>query len=263
MLEVRGLSFSYGDFEVRDVCFSVGRGEVLTLLGPNGSGKTTILKAMLGLLKPARRCVYVDGRDLHSLPSRERSKLVGYVPQLHSPPFPYTVLDVVVTGLAPQLGAFGAPRREHYEKALEKLRLLGMERYKDRPYTQLSGGQLQLVLIARALVQDPEVLLLDEPTAHLDFRNQVKVLEVVRRLARAEGVSAVMTLHDPNLASMYSDRIALVKGGRVVALGRPREVLRESVLREVYGIDVRVLEHDGLRLILPAVGGERGEGATA
>ncbi|RLG51073.1 MAG: ABC transporter ATP-binding protein [Thermoproteota archaeon] len=253
MLRVSGLSFSYSDFSVRDVCFEVEEGRVLTLLGPNGSGKTTILKCIYGLLKPKRRCVLVDGRDFHSLPLRERAKLAGYVPQVHSPSFPYTVLEFVVMGLASQLGVFEAPGEEHYRRALEKLRLLGIEGLKDRPYTQLSGGQLQLALIARALVQDPRVLLLDEPTAHLDFRNQVKILEVVRTLARGEGVSAVMTLHDPTLASVYSDKIALVRDGRIIALGSPRSVLRSEVLEKVYGVPVCTIEVNGLRVVLPRV----------
>jgi len=251
VLEVRGLSFSYGDFGVEGVSLRVGEGEVVTLLGPNGSGKTTILKAIYGLLKPVERCVYIDGRDLHGLSFRERARLVGYVPQSHSPPFPYRVVDVVVTGVASQLSPWESPGREHYERALEKLRLLGLEHLKDRPYTQLSGGQMQLVLIARALVQEPRVLLLDEPTAHLDFRNQATVLGIVRRLTREEGISALITLHDPNLASLYSDRIALVNEGRIKAVGKPEEVLGEETLSEVYGIPVCVLEFDGMRLVLP------------
>jgi len=251
MLEVRGLSFSYGDFSVEGIDLEVREGEVVTILGPNGSGKTTILKGIYGLLKLDKGRVLVDGRDFHGMSLRERAKLVGYVPQSHTPPFPYTVLDVVVTGLASQLGPFESPGRREYGKALEKLRLLGLEGLKDKPYTQLSGGQMQLVLIARALVQEPRILLLDEPTAHLDFRNQVKVLGIVRRLAWEEGISALITLHDPNLAALYSDRIALIKGGRIRAVGKPSEVLKEETLRDVYGIPVCVLEFDGFRFILP------------
>lgn len=255
MLKVEGLSFSYGDFSVKDICFEVKEGEILTLLGPNGSGKTTILKNIYGLLKPKARCIFIDGKDFHSLPLRERARLVGYVPQSHYPPFPYTVLDVVVMGLASQLGIFESPREEHYEKALEKLRLLGMEKFKDRQYTRLSGGQLQLVLIARALVQEPKILLLDEPIAHLDFKNQVRILGIVKRLARREGISAVMTLHDPNLASLYSDKIALIKDGKVKALGKPGEILREEMLEEVYGVPICILEFNGFRIILPKTEG--------
>ena len=255
MLEVRGLSFSYGDFSVDDVCLEVGEGEILTLLGPNGSGKTTVLKSIYGLLRPRKRCVFIDGKDCHSLPLRERARLVGYVPQSHHPPFPYTVLDVVVMGLASQLGVFESPKKEHHQKALEKLKLVGMVRFKDKPYTELSGGQLQLVLIARALVQEPRILLLDEPTAHLDFKNQVRVLEIVKRLAGRERISAVMALHDPNLASMYSDKIALLKDGRIKAIGKPDEVLREEILEDVYGVPVCVLEFNGLRIILPKTEG--------
>ncbi|WP_297069735.1 ABC transporter ATP-binding protein [Thermococcus sp.] len=251
MIEVRGLSFSYGDFSVKDVHFKAKEGEVLTLLGPNGSGKTTILKNVYGLLKPEKKCVFIDGRNFHSMSLRERAMIAGYVPQSHHPPFPYTVLDVIVTGLASQLSVFESPRKEHYDKALEKLRLLGMEHLRDKPYTQLSGGQIQMVLIARALVQEPKVLLLDEPTAHLDFKNQVKILGVVKKLTREEGITAVLTLHDPNLASIYSDRIALVKEGRIRAIGKPSTILREDTLEEVYGIPVHILEFDGFRIILP------------
>ncbi len=251
MLKVKGLSFSYGDFSVENVCFDVKEGEILTLLGPNGSGKTTILKNVYGLLKPKKKCVFIDGRDFHSLPLKDRAKLVGYVPQSHYPPFPYTVLDVVVMGLASQLSVFESPRKEHYKKALEKLRLLGMERFKDRPYTQLSGGQLQLVLIARALVQEPKVLLLDEPTAHLDFKNQVKILGIIKKLAKEERITAILTLHDPNLASIYSDRIALVKEGRIRGIGDSSEILREEILEEVYGVPIHILEFNGFRVIMP------------
>lgn len=252
MLEVKGLSFSYGDFSVEDVSFEVKEGEVLTLLGPNGSGKTTILKNIYGLLKPVKKCVLIDGRDFHSLSLRDRAKIAGYVPQSHQPPFPYTVLDVVVMGLAPQLGVFDTPKAKHYEKAIEKLKVLGIERLKDKPYTQLSGGQLQLVLIARALVQEPKVLLLDEPTAHLDFKNQVKILWIVKKLAREERITAVLTLHDPNLASIYSDKIALVNEGRIKAVGEPEVILKEEIFEEVYGIPVHILKFNGFRIVVPA-----------
>jgi iron complex transport system ATP-binding protein len=251
MIEVKNLEFGYEDFRIKDVTLNVREGEVLTLLGPNGSGKTTILKCIYGLLKPNKSCVFIDGKDFHSLPLRERSKLVGYVPQTHSPPFPYTVLDVVVMGLTPQMGLFEVPKKEHYEKALEKLRLLGIENLKDKPYTQLSGGQLQLVLIARALVQEPKVLLLDEPTAHLDFKNQVKILEIVRRITKAECISAILTLHDPNLASLYSDKIALIKNGSIKAIGKPDAIMKEDLLEDVYDVTVRIFRFNGYRFILP------------
>jgi len=251
MLKIVGLNFSYGRFSIKDITFDVEKGEVLTLLGPNGSGKTTILKCIYGLLKPIKECVYVDGKDFHKLNLKEKSKLAGYVPQIHHPPFPYTVLDVVVMGLTPQLGVFDVPKEEHYKKAIKALKLLEIEWLKNRPYTQLSGGQLQLVLIARALVQEPKIMLLDEPTAHLDFKNQIKILEIIKKLAKKQGISAVLTLHDPNLASIYSDTIALVKDGIIKAVGKPSEIIVEELLEDVYGVPVRIYKLNGTRFIVP------------
>lgn len=251
MLSVENISFSYGEFSIDGVKFLVEEGEILTLLGANGSGKTTILKCIYGLLKPHVGCVFIDGRDFHSLSLKERSKLIGYVPQMHTPPFSYTCLEVVVMGMAPRLKALERPGKEHYEKALEKLRILGMEDFKDRPYTELSGGQLQLILIARALVQEPKVLLLDEPTAHLDFKNQVMILEIVRKLSKNQGISAILTLHDPNLASLYSDKIAVVKDGKIVEYGESKNVLRKDLLEDIYSMPIRIIDLDGRKIIVP------------
>lgn len=157
-------------------------------------------------------------------------------------------------GLTPQLSVFDVPKKEHYERAVEKLRLLEIEHLKDRPYTQLSGGQLQLVVIARALIQEPKVMLLDEPTAHLDFKNQIKILEIVKKLTREQRISATITLHDPNLASIYSDKIALVKDGSVIAIGKPEEIIVEKLLEEVYEVLICIYRLGGIRFIMPKTG---------
>ena len=254
MLEVKNLRFRYNGFEVK-ANLNVEDGEILTLLGPNGSGKTTLLRCIYGTLKPETPCVYLDGRDVHSMDLRERAKRIGYVPQTHNPSFPYTVLELVVMGRASQISAFQSPSDEDYRVAMESLKLVGIENLAYRPYTQISGGQLQLALIARALVQNPRVILFDEPTAHLDFKNQIRVLEMIRKITAERRVATILTLHDPNLAGMYSDRIALVKDGEIYAVGRPGEVMTENELNYVYGIGVKVISVDGFRFVLPKVEG--------
>ncbi|MCC6023571.1 MAG: ABC transporter ATP-binding protein [Thaumarchaeota archaeon] len=249
---VENLSFSYRHgFELKGISLKVWGGSVVTLLGPNGSGKTTLLKCINALLKPRTNCVYVDGKDVLKMREDERAKLMGYVPQSHSPTFPYTVLDVVLMGRTPYLGVFQRPSKADVAKAEEALKLVGLNHLKDRPYTEISGGERQLVLIARALAQDPRVILLDEPTAHLDFRNQFRVLRVVREVAKRKDVAVVMSLHDPNLAYLFSDAIALMSGGRIVAFGDPNNVITKENIKAVYGMDVEIVDNERGRLVLP------------
>ncbi|RLI89057.1 MAG: ABC transporter ATP-binding protein [Archaeoglobales archaeon] len=252
MLEVKNLKFRYNGFEV-NASLKVNEREILTLLGPNGSGKTTLLRCVYGILKPRTPCVYLDGKDVHSMDLRERAKNMGYVPQIHHPSFPYTVLEFVVMGRASQISTFESPGGEDYRIAMNALKLVGIENLADKPYTQISGGQLQLALIARALVQNPKAILFDEPTAHLDFKNQIKVLEMIRRITFEKNIATILTLHDPNLAGIYSDRIALVKDGKIYAIGRPEEVLTENELGHVYEMGVRVISVDSFRLVLPVL----------
>ncbi|AEA47561.1 ABC transporter ATP-binding protein [Archaeoglobus veneficus] len=252
MLEVKNLKFRYNGFEV-NASLNVNKGEILTLLGPNGCGKTTLLRCIYGILNPKTPCVYLDGKDVHSMDLRERAKKMGYVPQTHHPGFPYTVLEFVVMGRASQISTFESPGSEDYRIALEALKLVGIENLADKPYTQISGGQLQLALIARALVQNPRAILFDEPTAHLDFKNQVKVLEMIRRITAEKKVATILTLHDPNLAGMYSDKIALIKGGKIHAVGEPEEVLTENELSQVYEISIKVINADSFRFVIPVL----------
>lgn len=249
---VEKLSFTYGHgFGLEDVNLRVRAGEVVTLLGPNGSGKTTLLKCINALLKPRLGCVYVDGKDVLRMKGDELAKLMGYVPQLHNPTFPYTVLDVVLMGRTPHLGTFQQPSKADVQKAEEALKMVGLHHLRGRPYTDISGGERQLVLIARALAQEPRVILLDEPTAHLDFKNQFKVLKVVRSIAKERGVAIIMSLHDPNLAYLFSDTIALMKGGRIVACGRPEDVITEENIKAVYEMDIKIIGNERERLVIP------------
>jgi len=252
MLEVKNLKFRYNGFEV-NASLNVNEGKILTLLGPNGSGKTTLLRCIYGILKPETSCVYLDGKDVHSMDLKERAKNMGYVPQTHHPSFPYTVLEFVVMGRASQISIFEAPGSEDYRIAMDALSLVGIENLANKPYTQISGGQLQLALVARALVQNLRAILFDEPTAHLDFKNQIRVLEMIRKITAEKNIATILTLHDPNLAGIYSDRIALVKDGKIHAIGKPEKVLTENELSHVYEMGVKVINVDGVRFVLPVL----------
>jgi len=248
-VKVKELTFSYGEKVVLDnISFEVNEGEILTILGPNGSGKTTLLKCLNKLLKP-KGTVLVDSFNASKLNEKELAKIFGYVPQTHLPAFPYKVIDVVVSGRTPYLG-LSSPSKEDYKLAYTVLDKLGLSHLSDRPYTQLSGGELRLVLIARALVQKPKVLLLDEPTSHLDFKNRVLVLKILREIAR-EGIAVIMSEHDPNLASIFSDKVLLICDGRIVGYGMARDVLTKENIAKVYGIDVEIFEKSGKRYMFP------------
>ncbi|RLF19745.1 MAG: ABC transporter ATP-binding protein, partial [Thermoprotei archaeon] len=237
---LKDVYFSYEDgFELRGISLKVHAGEVCAILGPNGSGKTTLLRCIYKLLRPFKGCIYVDGRDVLSLKTRELARLVGGVPQEHHPVFPYRAIDMVVMGRTPYLSLFSAPSHKDYEDAYELMKRLGIAHLAERPYTQLSGGERKLVLIARALMQNPRVLLLDEPTSHLDIKNKILVLRAVRRLCKDRKVAVLMTTHDPNEAMAYSDKIVLMNKGEVVFIGGPED-LSSELLSKVYDVPLKV-----------------------
>jgi len=250
-VKVRNLRFSYGERVVfENLSFEVEEGEILTVLGPNGSGKTTLIKCLNRLLRP-RGTVFIDSFEATRLSEKEFAKLVGYVPQAHSPAFPYRVVDVVLSGRTPHLG-FSMPTKEDYRLAYEVLDKLGLSDLASKPYTQLSGGELRLVLIARALIQQPRILLLDEPTSHLDLKNKIVVLKVLREIAK-DGIAVVMSEHDPNLASIFSDKVLLMCKGGIVGYGDVRDVLTAENLKRVYGVDVKIFENNGRRYVFPDI----------
>ncbi|MEM3796504.1 MAG: ABC transporter ATP-binding protein [Archaeoglobaceae archaeon] len=254
VLEVKELRFAYGKNLVLDgINLSLNAGEIFVLLGPNGCGKSTLLKCINKILKPFGGVVLLDGKEILKMEEKEVSKLFGYVPQDHKPPFPYKVIDFVLLGRTPYIGLFSTPSKRDYEIAMESLRIVGIESFADRAYTELSGGERQLVLIARALASEAKILLLDEPTAHLDFKNTHRVLETIRRLVKERNLSAIITLHDPNLAQKYGDRIALVHNRKIECIGFPEEVITEELIRRVYGVEVELLSANGFRFVVPKV----------
>jgi ABC-type cobalamin/Fe3+-siderophores transport system ATPase subunit len=224
---------------LHDVSLTIDDGEIVCLLGPNGSGKTTLFKAILGLL-PFQGELSIDSRPLSSISRRQRAQLLGYVPQIHIPPFPFTVLDVVLAGRTPCIGTFSAPSEKDRNFAREALRMLSIERLIERNYAQLSGGERQLVLIARALAQSPKFLILDEPTSHLDFGNQFRIIQIIRSLAQKK-MGIVFTTHVPDHAFMCATKVVGLISGRIAAYGKPSEALTKTLLSEMYGIEVNVV----------------------
>lgn len=241
-LELCDVSCGYGGTAVIEhLSFAVHPGEVCCLLGPNGAGKTTVFRTVLGTLAPLVGSIAVDGRDVRSLGERELARLVAYVPQAAEVPFAFTVLDVAVMGRLAHLGAFGAPGAADYAVCDRVLALLGIEHLADRLYTELSGGERQMVLIARALVQEPRYLLMDEPTAALDLGNQARVLAAVRTLAH-RGIGVLMTTHTPDHLGMLEATGVLLFPDGSYALGSADRLLNERNLACAYGVPVMVVE---------------------
>lgn len=240
VIATRDLGIGYPGHAVgRGIDIEVAQGQVLCLLGPNGGGKTTLFKTMLGLLKPQQGDVRLNGAALTSLPRTEVARRIAYVPQAHTAHFPYRVIDMVLMGRTAHLGLFASPGRRDHEKAHEALNALGIESLAGTEYTRISGGQRQLALVARALAQDAPTLVMDEPTASLDFGNQVVVLEQIKKLART-GLSIVLSTHDPDHAFACADKVAILAGGGIAAYGTPKSVVTAKRLREIYGVNVRI-----------------------
>jgi iron complex transport system ATP-binding protein len=238
MLDLRDLAFGYGTRTVGSgVTLTLRQGEVLALLGTNGAGKTTLFKTMLGLLPPQRGSILLDGVPLASLSRADRARKIAYVPQAHAALFPFTVLDVVLMGRAAQVAPFSAPGRNDRQIAEAALERLGMTHLSGRAYTDISGGERQMVLIARALAQEPKVLVMDEPTASLDYGNQMRVLSHSRKLA-ADGMAIVLSTHNPDHVFMVADRVALLHLGALAGLGAPADILTPQRVKQLYDIDV-------------------------
>jgi iron complex transport system ATP-binding protein len=252
-LRARDLGFGYPGKPVgRDVTLAVEGGEVHCLLGPNGSGKTTLFKTLLGLLPPQAGTIHIGEERLENLSRQEIARRIAWVPQAHVPPFPYPVREVVLMGRTARLKTLEQPgKRDHeaVEQALETLRITDLG---DADYTRISGGQRQLVLIARALAQEAPLMVMDEPTASLDFGNRAIVLGEILRLAE-RGLGILLSTHDPDQALAIGTQVALIKDGRLLAQGLPEEVLTGAWLSKVYGVEVSVERvPSGLPVCVPA-----------
>ena len=254
ILKVAHLDFSFGKRQIlKDISFEVGSGEFLSILGPNGVGKTTLFRCILNLLTPGAGAITVDGEEVSGMSAQKLAKTIAYIPQSHSPTFNFSVLDMVLMGTAAQVSSLSSPGREQRELARSALARLQIEHLAEHPYGFCSGGEKQLCLLARAIAQQARILVMDEPSASLDFGNRIKVMETIRGLV-ADGYAVVQTTHDPEQAYLYSDKILALRGGQVLAWGTPKEVMTASLMSQLYGISVEVcsMHDDDVRVCLPA-----------
>ncbi len=251
ILEVKGLRFHYpkGRTIFRDVTFGVDNGEVLSILGANGSGKTTLLNCLANLFKPSSGEILLDGRPMRTMPLREVARLIGYVPQIHAPAYAYTVLEFAVMGRTPYINAFATPSAEDYaiaDAALERMRITHL---RDKPYTEISGGERQQVTIARVIAQQPQLILMDGPTAHLDYGNQHRTVQMIRELAE-EGYALIMTTHNPDHAIILNGKVAILNREGLLGVGQAAETLSAELLSDLYGLPIKtVYDEDAGRRI--------------
>ena len=253
LLRAVHLDFAYGAHSVlRDVSFGVARGEMLALAGPNGSGKSTLLALLSGVRRPARGTVEIAGQDLARIDRRALARMIAVVPQDTASVFPYTVAEMVLMGRAPHRGALGLEGAHDHAVAERAMARTGVLELAARPVTELSGGERQRVIVARALAQEPQILLLDEPTTHLDLHHATRILDLIVDLNRSDGVTVVAALHDLTIAAMYFDYTVFLRAGVLAAQGPPRAVITEETIRDVFGAETRVAaDDDGVLTVRP------------
>lgn len=252
-IRVEHLSFAYGQHKVLDdLTFDIPDGCLVNVLGPNGVGKSTLFRCILGLNQHFTGNVFVNEKDIRSLSIKERAREISYIPQSHAPVYDYEVLDVVLMATGSDLKMLSNPGCSQRRRAYEALERIGIEDFAHRMYTHISGGEQQLVLIARALAQNARTIVMDEPTSALDYGNTMRVLSCVRQLAR-EGLSIVQSTHNPDHAFLYADKTLVLKEGRVDAFGSPKDVITSELISGLYSIDVEVnsLYGDKVRVCVP------------
>jgi iron complex transport system ATP-binding protein len=252
-LEMRNVTLGYNRQPVlRDITLRAAPGEMVGLIGPNGSGKSTIIRALSRLIRPESGKININGRDINKIPQRELACMVGVVPQLPLLPSAFTAFEIVLMGRNPHLGLFQSEERRDLALTWQAMVETGTDALADRRVSELSGGEIQCLLIARVLVQETGAILLDEPTANLDIGRQVEILDLIKRLCAEKSLTVLAAVHDLNLAAQYCDRVALIYRGQVHAEGTPREVITEINVRQVYGADNCVYTHpaNGLPAVL-------------
>jgi len=252
VLKVENLSFNYfrGPLIFSGVGFELNAGRILTILGANGAGKSTLLNCIVGLLRQKTGNIYLGGRSAAEMSLREIATLIGYVPQVHYPAYAYPVREYVVMGRTPYIGTFSTPKAADYEIAEKALARLNMSHILEKPYTEISGGERQLAVIARAIAQEPRIIMLDEPTAHLDFGNQMRTVKLIRSLAE-EGYAVIFTTHVPDHPLFLGGDVAMFtegKEGKTVVVGDADSILTEETLSALYNVHVKTVRVNGRRI---------------
>jgi len=258
-LTVERLRFSYQGCPVlEDISFSAPGGEVLCVLGPNGVGKSTLFRCMLGLLPGYQGEIAIDGGSIRSMDARTLAKKVAYVPQSHTPVFGYTVLDMVLMGAAASVGFLRCPGGQERKTAMEMLERVGIDGLAGRDYTKISGGERQLALIARALIQQTGILVMDEPTANLDYGNQLRILGQIQLLAQS-GYSVILSTHHPEQAFLYAGQVLALLDGKVLRCGAPEKELDSELIYRLYGVrvDIETLREGRVRVCVPRDAAQR------
>jgi len=248
ILEVNNLSFHYHNSRTifHEVSFSVDNGEVLSILGTNGAGKSTLLNCIANLFKPDSGHILLNGQPMSKMNIRDVARIIGYVPQVHASAYAYTVREFAVMGRTPYIGTFATPSMEDYRITDEALERMGIAHLRGKPYTEISGGERQQVMIARVIAQQPQLILLDEPTAHLDYGNQYRVVQMIRQLA-AEGYALIMTTHNPEHAIILNGKVAILNREGVLGVGQAAETLCAKTLSNLYGLNIKTIYDDEAR----------------
>lgn len=256
-VEVRNGNYHYmkrrlalKDLYAKDVNFTLQPGEILSILGPNGAGKTTMLKCIIGLLDWTTGETYVDDQPMSKMKRKELWKRIGYVPQAHKMTFGYSLIELVIMGRAPYISTLAQPKKSDREAALDALETVGIRHLAEKSCNEVSGGELQLALIARTLVSDPEMLILDEPESHLDIQKQIIILETIRKLAKEKGISCIINTHYPNHAFYLADHVLLTGKEKGLVFGETHEVMTESRMKHFFDIEMKkiIFEEDDLLL---------------
>ena len=239
-IEVNNLAVQYGARKIfQHINLEIVPGEILTILGPNGAGKTTLLNTLAGLLQPSEGEIQYDGKTQREMGARELAQHLGYVPQSIESTFDFSVLEYVVTGCAPRIGTFARPKKEHFETALEAIKQMGIEHLAEQSYRQISGGERQQVSIARVLAQKPTYVMMDEPTSHLDYGNQICVLRLIQQL-KEQGYGVIFTTHNPEHALLLGGKVAILNKQGTMLVGEVDTVINTSYLSELYGTQLQV-----------------------
>ena len=253
ILNVNKISFQYNkesETIFQDISFKLNKGDILCILGRNGIGKTSLIKSLNGIHETNKGTINLKGKNIKNLSFKEISQIVGYIPQGHTPSFPFTVEDVVLMGRTPYLKLSQSPKEKDLKIVNKALKDIGIYEIKDKPYTNISGGERQLVFLARVLTQEPDILLLDEPTSHLDFGNQIKLLEILENLSK-KGLGIIMSSHFPDHAFLSCNKVAIMDNKSFIKFGKPDEVITEDTLEKIYDIKVKIVKFQDRKICVP------------